>query len=314
MAFSGKCGKDEISTKKFRLCGKMFFLTFPRCFATKERILDSLKEKAPVLRYIIASELHEDRTPHIHAFVHFERRLDFKKAQCFDFDGYHGKYETVRDKYRVMKYVSKDGNYISNFDIEEKEKSFLNKKRDLSAEIMKGEKQLHEIVSEQPELLFGYKKLYEDITLFNLHRKPATNYLKRDCLWIWGEPGTGKTTWARHIPGSKYMKAQTKWWDGYQGEDVVVLDDFDLKGECLSHYLKIWSDNWSFNAEIKGSSIKPSYTKFIITSNYHPRQIWKEDTQLISAIERRFTFWKSVKTDNVDTDCPYGVIPHEWIN
>lgn len=36
-------------------------------------------------------------------------------------------------------------------------------------------------------------------------------------IWIWGPPGTGKTTFARtEYSDSVYIKAQNKWWDGYQ--------------------------------------------------------------------------------------------------
>ena len=43
-----------------------------------------------------------------------------------------------------------------------------------------------------------------------------------------------------------------KWWDGYAGEEVVVLDDFDPRhAEHLSYYLKIWADHYAFNAEVK---------------------------------------------------------------
>ena len=65
-----------------------------------------------------------------------------------------------------------------------------------------------------------------------------------------------------------------KWWDGYENHKVILIDDFDLKGECLGHYMKIWADCYSFTAEVKGSTIKPIYDCFFVTSQYLPRDIW----------------------------------------
>lgn len=88
-------------------------------------------------------------------------------------------------------------------------------------------------------------------------------------IWIWGPPGTGKTTFARTEyaePSQIYVKAQNKWWDGYTGQKVVVLDDLD--SDCLAHYLKIWADKWSFLGEVKGGTVAPVYETFVVTSNY----------------------------------------------
>lgn len=112
-------------------------------------------------------------------------------------------------------------------------------------------------------------------------------------LWIHGEPGCGKTWFAKNVfKQSLYEKAQNKWFDGFQGEDYVLIDDFDKQGTGLGHYLKIWADRYfGFKSETKGGTIQPNFKRLIITSNYTPEQLWGGpfgDDILVKAIERRF--------------------------
>jgi hypothetical protein len=65
----------------------------------------------------------------------------------------------------------------------------------------------------------------------------------------------------------------------------------------LSHHLKIWSDKYSFTAEIKGGHVFPVYHTFVITSNYLPENIWPNSVNLdqqtlVKAIRRRFIFYE----------------------
>jgi len=109
-------------------------------------------------------------------------------------------------------------------------------------------------------------------------------------LWIYGPTGSGKSFIARQIFEDKFYdkNASNKWWDGYQQEDNVLLDDFDKKHEYMGFYLKRWADRYSFNAEVKGGTINARPKRIIVTSNCHPAAIWGEQVATLNPIMRRF--------------------------
>lgn len=105
-------------------------------------------------------------------------------------------------------------------------------------------------------------------------------------VWIWGPPGSGKSRKARAEYPNSYYKMQNKWWDGYQGEETVILDDLDCKE--LGHLLKIWTDRYSFICEAKGGALHIRPKKIVITSNYPPDSlVFGWDPNMVQAITRR---------------------------
>ena len=113
--------------------------------------------------------------------------------------------------------------------------------------------------------------------------------------WIYGPPGTGKSRLVRQFAlamhYSIYEKLANKWWDGYRGEDIVLIEDLDPDvASKLVHHIKLWADRYPFRAEIKGTSqsISPRFM-FIVTSNHTIRECFQGVDG--EAISRRFQEW-----------------------
>jgi hypothetical protein len=105
----------QSSRRRFRLCAKKFFCTWPQCDVPSIEALNNLMEHSGGLVEwaVVAHELHEDGTDHLHALIAFSRERDFSSSSCLDFvTGQHGNYQTVRNLRRVLKYVIKDGDFV----------------------------------------------------------------------------------------------------------------------------------------------------------------------------------------------------------
>nr|WAE42443.1 MAG: replication associated protein [Cressdnaviricota sp.] len=285
----------DLSEKQFRLQGKSFFLTYPQCDMDKAVAMAELMTKVDTNYVCVGHELHEDGSDHLHALIQTVNKLSTKKASFFDLGTFHGNYQTARDAEDVQKYVQKCSDFIEDGNFLGMKQSEIQKRAAENKMILTTP--LHELVDTGDISIHSYVGLVAAKNLYNLDKIVVPEYIPRTVLWIYGKSGIGKSRYVRdQYPGLFYNKPQNKWWDGYKGEKIVLLDDFDLKGECLGHYLKIWADCYSFNAEVKGSTIKPFYDTFIITSQYLPKDIFCRgddpkfwDPELREAIDRRFT-------------------------
>lgn len=61
-----------------------------------------------------------------------------------------------------------------------------------------------------------------------------------------------------------------KWWDGYDNEKHVLIDDFEKDGlQHLKHLMKLWADPYGrLTGEVKCGQVPLNYHHLIITSNY----------------------------------------------
>ncbi len=132
-----------------------------------------------------------------------------------------------------------------------------------------------------------YTRIKSGINAYNLDKMQAYEHPTVRGLWLWGASGTGKSHDARHkyATGTIYHKPQSKWFDGYNGEETIILDDLDEA--FLGHYLKIWLDHYSCTGEVKGGTIPLQHKRFIVTSNKSIDTLFKDRPEMIEPIRRR---------------------------
>lgn len=96
-------------------------------------------------------------------------------------------------------------------------------------------------------------------------------------VWLYGAAGVGKSRAAHEFLPNAYLKEpRTKWWNGYMLQKTCILDDFAAKGIDMNHLLR-WFDRYKCLVEVKGSMVPLHVDQWIVTSNFHPRDVFRDD-------------------------------------
>ena len=122
-------------------------------------------------------------------------------------------------------------------------------------------------IKENEPLLFV--RYHNGIEKLNMDK--GDKWRKLEVVWLWGEAGSGKTREA--MAGDSVFKLDRpyQWFDGYEGEDTLVLDDVvkeDFR-ENRGLFLNLL-DGYQLRLNIKGSYTYAKWTKVYITSNWMP--------------------------------------------
>lgn len=121
-----------------------------------------------------------------------------------------------------------------------------------------------------------------------------TKSIKRDfktkVTVLMGPPGCGKTRYVMDKYPNAFFKNPTEWWDGYQGQEVVVFDDF--YGWMPYHEMLRIMDRYPHSVNAKGTMLNFAPRKIFITSNTAPHNWWNKEkvkNMKEEAIYRRIT-------------------------
>lgn len=178
---------------------------------------------------------------------------------------------TIEENYA---YCTKDNKYR-----EEGEKPIKGKRTDLNEviETLKT-KGMSGVIENHPEMYVKFNRGLEKLAL-----NTKNNAEKKNIIVIVGEPGKGKTKWVYDNYKEIYSKPTGKWWDGYMGEETVLIDDYE--GEIEYREMLKVLDRYPHKVEIKGGYVNLKAKTIIITSN-EPIEKWYNRNE-IKALERR---------------------------
>lgn len=158
---------------------------------------------------------------------------------------------------------------------------------DLAAAIteLKNGTSVIDVIENQPSLAYHVNALLKVSNLIRF--KPLERDVK--VIVIWGDAECGKSHNARQQNHPVFNKSDGDWWDGYNGEKTIILDDYygTLKYQELLKVL----DRYPYQVPIKGSFVWAQYDTVYITSNTPPDQWYKMG--YTTALHRRITeIWR----------------------
>lgn len=151
-------------------------------------------------------------------------------------------------------------------------------------------------INNQPHLLPSIRAL-------QTYKQMGTQGKHRDVevIVICGESGSGKTRYAYNRYPDLYSKPDGPWFDGYTGQETILLDDY-YGGLPYSQLLKVL-DRYPLVLPVKGGFVSADYTRVIITSN-KPYDMWYPDHKP-DALRRRINkYWDSTQHAEVPTYPP----------
>lgn len=279
-----------------RVQAKGWFLTYPQCSLTKERVLELLQglpEKKKIVEWVVAEEKHEDGSPHIHAFVKYDGKVSFTPKK-WDIDQFHGNYQVAKSWKAVRAYCEKEGCYIANFAIEEAKNK---KSKGISKEHFEMDPlDLIETGILKPMALCNFVKNQQMYQLLKRKRQgPDAGDFPKDKkrhMWVYGESNTGKSTKLNECLDSIgrdncFQMPYNNDWNGYQGERVLYADEF--KGQITAQDLNRICDGDAKVNTKGGSAQLHSCPQLIICSNFSIKDcFFKLPENIIKSLQNRF--------------------------
>lgn len=228
---------------------------------------------------IIGFEVGESGTPHLQGFVTFKYSKTLTAMKKINARAH---WEIARAEEQAANYALKDGDY------EKKDYRKQGARVDirLAIDTLRAHG-LKRVKRDHPMEFLKYPSGFAALDVLNEEERDVAP----DVVWLWGNTGTGKSHFANNIyPGRTrwWSGKDLRWWQGYRGEDIVILDDF-RKDFCKFHELLRILDKYPYKVEVKGSHRELNSKMIIITTIEPPLVMYADQGERLDQLTRRIT-------------------------
>lgn len=236
--------------------------------------LENKLQRKEITYYVVGKEVASTGTPHLQGFLVLAQQKTFSAIKKW-FDCGNPHIEVAMTTAEAIDYCKKDGDFVENG----RKPLTPAARAKTGAEATKAKWDLVRKQAEAGDWEAIDSRIYclhvASLTKVHNMAKLRTNLLDTDevMMWFYGATGTGKSAFARYVygrdPSNLYLKGLHKWWDGYERQDYVLIEEIDpVKAQYLGSYMKIWADRYPFQPECKGGSTKIRPKTIIVCSNY----------------------------------------------
>lgn len=248
-----------------------------------EERLSLLHEGVEYLVY--GREVGDSGTPHLQGYVVFASRKRLAQVKFLVGDSAHlevakGSPSSNRE------YCTKDGDFYEFGTLPASGQGTRTDIAGLKLAISRGDA-IGTLQQEHFGLYLRYQRVIDRLAMRAQERR---NWVTQVFVFI-GPTGTGKTRRVHQetTPEELYSHPGGMWFDGYEGQEAVLFDDFGGSEFKLTYLLKLL-DRYPMNVPVKGSFVNWKPKKVYITSNIDPddwyRNAWPAH---VTALQRRIT-------------------------
>lgn len=249
------------------------------CFTVNNYTEEDVKwvMELEVNKITVSSEVGVCGTPHLQGAVSFKRAYRLSGVKKLHGTAHWEPAKAGQD----FNYCKKVGSVL----IRDEDYRRPGKRTDLE--------EVRELLDEGATLLQAMKKArtYGSVQFaekyLKLIQQPLPPNTHIDVFWYYGNTGTGKTR--RVLEQVKpYIPVSFKWWDGYQGQEAVLLDDLRPDWCKPAELLRLLDPyRYEYKVEVKGGVQHLLATKIYITTPWHPSDFWKDVNEDPKQILRR---------------------------